>query len=169
MWLTNKLDFLIKYDLSKGLLKVWSSIHSIRRTILLQHVPLLPDTCLSIQRQRTVYRLTLVKAWNVEEMQAYSELIALGQPDFVEVKVGSAACTSYLLVLLVISAVAICLCTELNELQPLRDSMMHVFIYSCSVSWCINFFVSLLKHFVFTVLFFYFLLSHTLQLYSPLF
>lgn len=40
------------------------------------------------QRQRTVYRLTLVKAWNVEEMQAYSELIALGQPDFIEVKVG---------------------------------------------------------------------------------
>ncbi|XP_036927609.1 S-adenosyl-L-methionine-dependent tRNA 4-demethylwyosine synthase TYW1 [Acanthopagrus latus] len=38
------------------------------------------------KRQRTVYRLTLVKAWNVEEMQAYSELIALGQPDFVEVK-----------------------------------------------------------------------------------
>ncbi|KAI9542177.1 S-adenosyl-L-methionine-dependent tRNA 4-demethylwyosine synthase [Dissostichus eleginoides] len=39
-------------------------------------------------RQRTVYRLTLVKAWNVEEMQAYSELISLGQPDFIEVKVG---------------------------------------------------------------------------------
>ncbi|CAG12739.1 unnamed protein product, partial [Tetraodon nigroviridis] len=37
-------------------------------------------------RQRTVYRLTLVKAWNVEEMQAYSELITLGQPDFIEVK-----------------------------------------------------------------------------------
>lgn len=29
-----------------------------------------------------------MKAWNVEEMQAYSELIALGQPDFIEVKVG---------------------------------------------------------------------------------
>lgn len=42
----------------------------------------------TIQRQRTVYRLTLVKAWNVEEMQAYSELISLGQPDFIEVKVG---------------------------------------------------------------------------------
>ncbi|XP_070685093.1 S-adenosyl-L-methionine-dependent tRNA 4-demethylwyosine synthase TYW1 [Pempheris klunzingeri] len=38
------------------------------------------------KRQRTVYRLTLVKAWNVEEMQAYSELISLGQPDFIEVK-----------------------------------------------------------------------------------
>ncbi|KAM9733441.1 LOW QUALITY PROTEIN: S-adenosyl-L-methionine-dependent tRNA 4-demethylwyosine synthase TYW1 [Menidia menidia] len=38
------------------------------------------------KRQRTVYRLTLVKAWNVEEMLAYAELIALGQPDFIEVK-----------------------------------------------------------------------------------
>lgn len=38
------------------------------------------------KRQRTVYRLTLVKAWNVEEMLAYSELVALGQPDFIEVK-----------------------------------------------------------------------------------
>lgn len=38
------------------------------------------------KRQRTVYRLTLVKAWNVEEMLAYSELIAMGQPDFIEVK-----------------------------------------------------------------------------------
>ncbi|KAI3354018.1 hypothetical protein L3Q82_018576 [Scortum barcoo] len=47
------------------------------------------------KRQRTVYRLTLVKAWNVEEMQAYSELIALGQPDFIEVKVSCfAACST---------------------------------------------------------------------------
>ncbi|XP_046891939.1 S-adenosyl-L-methionine-dependent tRNA 4-demethylwyosine synthase TYW1 [Hypomesus transpacificus] len=38
------------------------------------------------KRQRTVYRLTLVKAWNVVELKAYSELIALGQPDFIEVK-----------------------------------------------------------------------------------
>ncbi|XP_062241579.1 S-adenosyl-L-methionine-dependent tRNA 4-demethylwyosine synthase TYW1 [Platichthys flesus] len=38
------------------------------------------------KRQRTVYRLTLVKAWNVEEMLSYSELISLGQPDFIEVK-----------------------------------------------------------------------------------
>ena len=35
-----------------------------------------------------MYRLTLVKAWNVEEMLSYSELIAIGQPDFIEVKVG---------------------------------------------------------------------------------
>ncbi|KAL0973167.1 hypothetical protein UPYG_G00199840 [Umbra pygmaea] len=38
------------------------------------------------KRQRTVYRLTLVKQWNVDEMKAYSELISLGQPDFIEVK-----------------------------------------------------------------------------------
>lgn len=40
-----------------------------------------------LQQQRTVYRLTLVKAWNVEELQAYSELVSLGKPDFIEVKV----------------------------------------------------------------------------------
>ncbi|XP_035390138.1 S-adenosyl-L-methionine-dependent tRNA 4-demethylwyosine synthase TYW1 [Electrophorus electricus] len=38
------------------------------------------------KKQRTVYRLTLVKAWNVDEMMAYAELIALGQPEFIEVK-----------------------------------------------------------------------------------
>ncbi|XP_072308721.1 S-adenosyl-L-methionine-dependent tRNA 4-demethylwyosine synthase TYW1 [Eucyclogobius newberryi] len=38
------------------------------------------------KRQRTVYRLTLVKAWNVEEMLSYADLIAMGQPDFIEVK-----------------------------------------------------------------------------------
>ncbi|XP_066534164.1 S-adenosyl-L-methionine-dependent tRNA 4-demethylwyosine synthase TYW1 isoform X2 [Hoplias malabaricus] len=38
------------------------------------------------KQQRTVYRLTLVKAWNVDELKAYAELIALGQPDFIEVK-----------------------------------------------------------------------------------
>ena len=39
------------------------------------------------QQQRTVYRLTLVKAWNVDELQAYAELVSLGSPDFIEVKV----------------------------------------------------------------------------------
>ncbi|KAJ7995621.1 hypothetical protein DPEC_G00246480 [Dallia pectoralis] len=38
------------------------------------------------KKQRTVYRLTLVKAWNVDELKSYSELISLGQPDFIEVK-----------------------------------------------------------------------------------
>ncbi|NWU55444.1 TYW1 synthase, partial [Dromas ardeola] len=41
---------------------------------------------LSEKQQRTVYRLTLVKAWNVDELKAYADLIALGKPDFVEVK-----------------------------------------------------------------------------------
>ncbi|XP_008939867.1 PREDICTED: S-adenosyl-L-methionine-dependent tRNA 4-demethylwyosine synthase-like, partial [Merops nubicus] len=37
-------------------------------------------------QQRTVYRLTLVKAWNVDELKAYADLISLGKPDFIEVK-----------------------------------------------------------------------------------
>ncbi|XP_064022199.1 S-adenosyl-L-methionine-dependent tRNA 4-demethylwyosine synthase TYW1-like isoform X6 [Pogoniulus pusillus] len=41
---------------------------------------------LSEKQQRTVYRLTLVKAWNVDELRAYADLIALGKPDFIEVK-----------------------------------------------------------------------------------
>lgn len=38
------------------------------------------------KEQRTVYRLTLVKAWNVDELKAYAELVNLGKPDFIEVK-----------------------------------------------------------------------------------
>ncbi|XP_058425467.1 S-adenosyl-L-methionine-dependent tRNA 4-demethylwyosine synthase TYW1 isoform X2 [Diceros bicornis minor] len=41
---------------------------------------------LAAKQQRTVYRLTLVKAWNVDELQAYAELVSLGSPDFIEVK-----------------------------------------------------------------------------------
>ncbi|NXA35408.1 TYW1 synthase, partial [Eudromia elegans] len=41
---------------------------------------------LSEKQQRTVYRLTLVKAWNVDELKAYAELVSLGKPDFIEVK-----------------------------------------------------------------------------------
>ncbi|XP_043857051.1 S-adenosyl-L-methionine-dependent tRNA 4-demethylwyosine synthase TYW1-like [Dromiciops gliroides] len=41
---------------------------------------------LAAKQQRTVYRLTLVKAWNVEELRAYAELVSLGEPDFIEVK-----------------------------------------------------------------------------------
>jgi len=36
--------------------------------------------------QRTVYRLTLVKGWNAEEMDNYARLVELGQPDFIEIK-----------------------------------------------------------------------------------
>jgi tRNA wybutosine-synthesizing protein 1 len=38
------------------------------------------------KRQRTVYRLTLIKGRNMSELDDYAELIARGQPDFVEVK-----------------------------------------------------------------------------------
>jgi len=44
-----------------------------------------PDLCL--QGQRTVYRLTLVKGYNTSDLQNYADLIALGKPDFIEVKV----------------------------------------------------------------------------------
>ena len=33
-----------------------------------------------------MYRLTLVKAWNTEEIQQYAELVLRGNPDFIEVK-----------------------------------------------------------------------------------
>ena len=32
------------------------------------------------KKQRTVYRLTLVKSWNMEEAESYVELIEKGQP-----------------------------------------------------------------------------------------
>ena len=41
---------------------------------------------LSRKKQRTVYRLTLVKDYNVETIQEYANLIKRGMPDFVEVK-----------------------------------------------------------------------------------
>ncbi|KAH9525495.1 S-adenosyl-L-methionine-dependent tRNA 4-demethylwyosine synthase [Bulinus truncatus] len=43
-------------------------------------------TALRDKGQRTVYRLTLVKAWNTEELINYANLVALGNPDFIEVK-----------------------------------------------------------------------------------
>lgn len=41
---------------------------------------------LSNKGQRTVYRLTLVKAWNTEEIEGYAELVNIGTPDFIEIK-----------------------------------------------------------------------------------
>ena len=41
---------------------------------------------LSAKRQRTVYRLTLVKKFNDDEIDDYAQLIMMGRPDFVEVK-----------------------------------------------------------------------------------
>ena len=38
------------------------------------------------KKQRTVYRLTLVKSWNMEEADGYVKLIEMGQPDFIEIK-----------------------------------------------------------------------------------
>jgi tRNA wybutosine-synthesizing protein 1 len=35
---------------------------------------------------RTVYRLTLVKGMNAEDVQAYADLIRMGDPHFIEVK-----------------------------------------------------------------------------------
>lgn len=34
-----------------------------------------------------MYRLTLVKAWNTDEVMNYANLVSLGNPDFIEVKV----------------------------------------------------------------------------------
>lgn len=41
---------------------------------------------LGAKKQRTVYRLTLVKDQNMVEAQDYARLVALGQPDFIEIK-----------------------------------------------------------------------------------
>ncbi|CAM8922042.1 unnamed protein product [Rhodiola kirilowii] len=38
------------------------------------------------KHQRTVYRLTLVKGWNTEDIDAYFNLFSIGKPDFVEIK-----------------------------------------------------------------------------------
>jgi tRNA wybutosine-synthesizing protein 1 len=41
---------------------------------------------LSKKGQRTVFRLTLIKEWNVEELQNYAELVERGKPSFIEIK-----------------------------------------------------------------------------------
>jgi len=41
---------------------------------------------LSKKGQRTVFRLTLVKGWNMDEIKNYVGLIERGKPDFVEIK-----------------------------------------------------------------------------------
>lgn len=43
-------------------------------------------TNLRDKAQRTVYRLTLVKGWNMLEVQQYASLVDLGKPDFIEIK-----------------------------------------------------------------------------------
>ena len=41
---------------------------------------------LKMKQQRTVYRLTLVAGYNMEDIAEYAKLIDLGQPDFIEIK-----------------------------------------------------------------------------------
>uniref|UniRef100_A0A803M4P7 tRNA 4-demethylwyosine synthase (AdoMet-dependent) n=1 Tax=Chenopodium quinoa TaxID=63459 RepID=A0A803M4P7_CHEQI len=43
-------------------------------------------TSLNEKHQRTVYRLTLVKGWNAEDVDGYFKLVSLGKPDFIEIK-----------------------------------------------------------------------------------
>jgi tRNA wybutosine-synthesizing protein 1 len=38
------------------------------------------------KQTRTVYRLTLIKAWNMEEIANYASLIVRGTPEFIEIK-----------------------------------------------------------------------------------
>lgn len=38
------------------------------------------------KQQRTVYRMTLIKSWNMEELDGYATLIEHGLPDFIEIK-----------------------------------------------------------------------------------
>lgn len=111
---------------------------------------IISSNALIFQRQRTVYRLTLVKAWNVEEMQAYSELIALGQPDFIEVKVGlssflSFSCNKYsILVSYCISFLLPCCFNSFSFIQswclPVQElpNRKSFFIYSRLMSLLIS-------------------------------
>jgi len=41
---------------------------------------------LKFKQQRTVYRLTLVKSWNMQEVADYAALVARGMPSFIEIK-----------------------------------------------------------------------------------
>lgn len=41
---------------------------------------------LATKGQRTVYRLTLVKSWNAEDVEGYARLVVMGTPDLIEIK-----------------------------------------------------------------------------------
>jgi len=41
---------------------------------------------LNVKKQRTVYRLTLIAGWNMEDVKNYASLIDVGKPDFIEIK-----------------------------------------------------------------------------------
>ncbi|KAK6938819.1 tRNA wybutosine-synthesis [Dillenia turbinata] len=50
--------------------------------------PVTQDSLKALQekQQRTDYRLTLVKGWNIEDINAYCNLFNIGNPDFIEIK-----------------------------------------------------------------------------------
>lgn len=64
------------------------SLKRIDRPLFKDYWPRFTDSleALAEKGQRTVYRLTLVKQWNTEELEGYAELVARGNPDFIEVK-----------------------------------------------------------------------------------
>jgi len=79
--------------------------------------------------QRTVFRLTLVKDHNMEEIKNYAELVMLGVPDFIEVK-GVTYCgtneASHLTIQNTpfhVEVVNFCktLCAEINEQLPIYE------------------------------------------------
>lgn len=41
---------------------------------------------LAQRKERTIFRLTMVKGWNDEEMEQYSKLVEVGKPDMIEIK-----------------------------------------------------------------------------------
>jgi len=41
---------------------------------------------LSKRKERTIFRLTMVKGWNDDEIEQYAQLVQLGRPDFIEIK-----------------------------------------------------------------------------------
>jgi hypothetical protein len=56
-----------------------------------------------VQRERTVFRLTLVKAWNDDEVRGYCDLVKIGKPDFIEIKVSVCECVC-------VCCVCVCAC-----------------------------------------------------------
>lgn len=64
------------------------SLRKIDRPLFSDFWPRFKDSLVALKEkgQRTVYRLTIVKSWNDDEVQNYADLIALGSPSFIEVK-----------------------------------------------------------------------------------
>lgn len=64
------------------------SLKKIDRPLFKDYWPRFVDSlkALGTKGQRTVYRLTVVKAWNDEEIESYANLVNYGNPDFIEIK-----------------------------------------------------------------------------------